>query len=248
MFKRRVTANCLKWVAIIAMVIDHIAWKITLSDGMFLLMHIIGRLTMPIMCYLLADGFYHTRSCKRYALRLLVFAVIAQIPFTYFMHGKPFVPWIGPETLNVLFCLLLGFCALWVIKSDRKKGVKIVLVALCLVFSMLCDWLIFGVLFILAFGLNRGSFKRQAMWFSIIAMAEASLINVMNISAVLGGDFRNIMQFGVLLALPLLAHYSGKKTGDNTPAWLSNKWFFYVFYPAHLAVLGVLHYGYGWLG
>jgi len=219
------------------MVIDHIAWKLTPTLGIFLLMHIIGRLTMPIMCYLLADGFYHTKSRKRYALRLLIFGLIAQIPFTYFLNGKPFALWIGPETFNVLFCLLLGFCALWVIKSDKSKGVKIVITALCLIFSMVCDWMIFGVLFILAFGLNRGSFKRQAMWFSAIIVVLAVPINVVGI---LAGDLSNMMQFGVVLALPLLALYNGKKARDNTWAWLSNKWIFYVFYPAHLALLGFL--------
>jgi len=247
MNRRFLTASSLKWFAIFAMVVDHIAWKTTPSMGVFLLMHIIGRMTMPIMCFLLAEGFYHTKNRKRYALRLLIFALIAQVPFTYYLKGKLFVLWIGPETLNVLFCLLLGFCALWAIKSKETKGLKITVVTWCLLLSLVCDWMVFGVLWVLAFGLNRGSFKRQAAWFSVIGIFAALLVNVMDISAVLSGDFRNFMQFGVLLALPLLWLYNGKKANDNTPACLSNKWIFYVFYPAHLAVLGVLHYALGWL-
>jgi len=59
------------------------------------------------------------------------------------------------ESLNVLFCLLLGFCALWVIKKEFNIAAKIILVMLCILFSMICDWMIFGVLWILAFGLNN---------------------------------------------------------------------------------------------
>ncbi|MDR0520072.1 MAG: hypothetical protein LBG82_08515 [Clostridiales Family XIII bacterium] len=45
--------------------------------------------------------------------------------------------------------------------------------------------------------------------------------------------------------MPLLRLYNGEKSGARTPAWLSNKWLFYIFYPAHLALLGALCYGLG---
>lgn len=241
--RRWFTANSLKWIAIAAMVIDHVAWKLTLDPAPFFLMHMVGRFTMPIMCFLLAEGFHHTSSRKRYALRLLVFAVVAQVPFTYFMYGQPVRLWIGTETLNALFCLLLGFCALWAVKSNRHPGVKITLVSLCLIGSLICDWMVFGVLWILVFGVSRGDFKRQTIGFAIAAVP----LLAMAVGPALEGDFQQLMQAGVFLTLPLLWRYNGKKSGPSTPAWVTNKWIFYVFYPAHLALLGVLHYGLGWL-
>jgi hypothetical protein len=134
---------------------------------------------------------------------------------------------------------LLGLCALWVVKSALHVAAKTALVALCLAFSMLCDWFVFGVLWVLAFGLNRGSFKRQAIWSSIIAATMVA------ISLIFGKNAFMLMNLGAFLVLPLLAVYNGKKSAARTPAWLMNKWLFYAFYPAHLLLLGVLVYGLG---
>lgn len=241
--RRFFTANSLKWIAIFAMVIDHIAWKVTLPTPLFFLLHAIGRFTMPIMCFLLAEGFHHTSNRKRYALRLLIFAVISQIPFNYFATGNPFRLWIGPESLNVLFCLLFGFCALWSIKSELSKPAKVAIVSLCILLSVICDWMVFGVLWIIAFGLNRESFKRKVVWFSIVAVCALALLLFLS-----NGSLEQLMQAGVFLPLPLLALYNGKKAGESTPAWLTNKWLFYIIYPAHLALLGFLCYGLGIIG
>lgn len=56
------TANTLKLIAITAMLIDHIAWKfVDTATPLGILMHVVGRLTMPIMCYFVAEDFFHTR-------------------------------------------------------------------------------------------------------------------------------------------------------------------------------------------
>jgi len=235
---RGLTATELKWIAIFAMTVDHVAWLIEPTLPVFILMHAIGRMTMPIMCFLMAEGFRYTRSRGKYALRLLVFAIIAQVPFTYFMYGEPFRLWIGPETLNVLFCLMFGFLSLMIINSGMKTPVKVILVALCIIFSVICDWLFFGVLWIIAFNRNSGSFGKKAAWFSVIGA-------FVFMSAFATGDISQIMQLGVFLPLPLMYLYNGAKARATTPRWATNKWIFYVFYPAHLALLGWLHYGVG---
>ncbi len=232
-----INATTLKWIAIIAMIADHIALLATssLPSELLFVMRITGRFTMPIICYLIAEGFYHTRNRGKYARRLLVFAVISQLPFNYFLTGTPFriVPF------NVLFCLLLGFCALWMLTSERSATAKAVIVALCIIGSVICDWLVIGVLWILAFGLNRGNFKKQAIWFSLIVIAFGT------IAPLITGDLSQLMQFGTVLSLPLLMIYNGKKEGDSTPAWMSNKWMFYVFYPLHLLLLAFMYFELG---
>jgi hypothetical protein len=233
----KITATELKCIAIAAMVVDHVAWKITLPVPTLFAMHIIGRMTMPIMCFLVAEGFWHTSNRKRYVLRLLVFGLIAQLPFNYYWSGNPFAMSLGLETFNVLFDLMLGLCVLWAVKSGLRTAAKIATVALCLVLSTMCDWFVFGVLWILVFGLNHDSYKHKAIWFSVIA----SMVVVITVA--LDGNAFMFMNLGTFLVLPLLFLYNGERFGVRTPAWLANKWLFYAFYPIHLLLLGVLYYG-----
>ncbi len=75
------------------MLIDHIAWAFV-PTGTILgqIMHIIGRITAPIMSYFIAEGFYHTSNLKRYGLRLGIFAIISHIPYYYFINGQLLFP------------------------------------------------------------------------------------------------------------------------------------------------------------
>jgi len=238
------SANGLKWIAILAMLIDHTASMLfgRIPAPVYFAMRFAGRCTMPIMCFLLAQGFHHTRSRKKYALRLLVFALIAQLPFNYFGSGHPLRIELGPGGFNVLFTLLLGLCALWAVKSGLKTWTKISLAALCVLASILCDWPMFGVLFVLAFGLNYGSFKRQALWYSL---AAAAFILFDIAYTLFSGDqiYVALYELGLFLPPPLLALYNGKKSSESAPKWITNKWLFYVIYPLHLLALGFLHYG-----
>lgn len=236
------SANGLKWIAIFVMVTDHMAYVLIdrLPAPAYFAMRVVGRCTMPIMCFLLAQGFHYTRSRGKYALRLLIFALIAQLPFNYFDAGAPLRMEFGPGSFNVLFTLLLGLCALWAFKSELKRPVKISLAALCALAAILCDWPMFGVLFILAFGLNYGAFKRQVLWYSL---AAAVFFGSALAYASAGGEPLPLYEIGVFLPLPLLALYNGKKSGESAPKWTANKWLFYVIYPLHLLALGFLHYG-----
>ena len=69
--QRGLSAHTLKIIAIIAMTIDHIAWAfVDACSAAGILMHLVGRLTAPIMCFFIAEGYAHTRNANRYALRL----------------------------------------------------------------------------------------------------------------------------------------------------------------------------------
>ena len=87
--KKGLTSDILKLIAVIAMVIDHIAWAfIPFNSIAGQIMHVIGRLTAPIMCFMIAEGYYKTHNVKKYAQRLGIFALISHIPYTYFHTGK----------------------------------------------------------------------------------------------------------------------------------------------------------------
>lgn len=86
--KRGLSANTLKYIAIAAMLIDHIAWCFVDTYSVLgQIMHVIGRLTAPIMCYFIAEGYYYTRNVKKYLLRLGLFALISWAPFTFMEFG-----------------------------------------------------------------------------------------------------------------------------------------------------------------
>ena len=227
----------LKIIAIIAMTLDHLSKIIpaytTAGYVVLLLMNSLGRITMPIMCFFVAEGFYHTRSLKKYLCRMFVFAIISQIPF-YLLTLKelPADVWEiinGNMTFNAIYTLFMGLLALTIAKADRMNIiVKVILLPLVIMLTYRSDWLIYGVLWVLSFGLFRGDFKKQAIIFAIITIFRCVEIavteNLLSVS----------VQICTLLALPFLYQYNGQQ-GKRL------KYGFYIFYPAHMLVLGLIN-------
>ena len=94
MKKRGLNSNQLKFLAIIAMTIDHLVcviWPGYPKDWWILGLHIIGRLTAPIMWFMICEGYHYTRNLKKYITRLFVFAVISHFAYN-FAFGIPFIP------------------------------------------------------------------------------------------------------------------------------------------------------------
>lgn len=230
--KQGLTSNQLKWIAIVCMLIDHIAWSFVATDSVLgQIMHTIGRVTAPIMCFLLVEGFYHTKNVNKYLLRLFIFALASWIPFSLFMAGRLFTPYLG-----MIWTLFLALVALKVCKGTQPAIIKVLcVIGLCFL-SIFGDWQIFGVLYVLCFGLNRGNFKKQVVWFSVISVM---MFITMIAPAFLADDFNVFSQtflIGVFLPLPLIYIYNGKLGGEKLPATF-NRWVFYIFYPAHLLII-----------
>ena len=88
---RKLNRNELKYLAIAAMLIDHIAWGfVPLQSAAGQLMHFVGRLTGPTMAFFLAEGCIHTSNRRRYGLRLAIFALLSWPCFSWFETGHPF--------------------------------------------------------------------------------------------------------------------------------------------------------------
>lgn len=225
------TADAIKWIAIAAMLVDHIAWGFVPTDSAAgQVMHILGRITAPTMCYFLAEGYHYTHDFRRYAARLLVFALIAQIPFALFETGRPF----GLFPLNVIYTLFLSLLAIRAWDKIGNPMLRALAIAgLCLL-SIPGDWAVFDILFALVFWQNRGDFRRQIEAFSIVA---AGMVLFATLSEAAGGGelYGQLFQAGVFLSLPLLSLYNGRRGGGRY-----SKWTFYIFYPAHLLVLGLI--------
>lgn len=248
--KKPLNSNTLKYIAIIAMLIDHIAWAfIPFSSALGQIMHFIGRFTAPMMCYFIAEGYFYTRNAKKYIVRIGIFAVISQIPFVVaekltapplmMIDGKL---WINPELLvpsfNVMFTLLLGLVALllWNIKIIEKPLRIMIVISLCFI-SLSGDWMCFTVLWILFFGIYRNDNKRKWISYYCIALSSMTIVITTNI---LGGSplWHNFWQLGLLFPPFILMLHNGEK-GSNTPF---HKWFFYIFYPLHLLIIGIIKF------
>ena len=187
---------------------------------------------MPIMCFFISEGYYHTRNLKKYMIRLFSFAIISQIPFYIFQHktfANSFFSFVKANIArnNVIFTLFLGLCALAVAKS-KKIPVPLKLVAVCalVLASKYSDWRIYGVIWVLVFGLFRGDFKKQATWFALVTVIRCFL-------RASSSPLSFLIQMCSLLAIPLLNNYSGEKGKD---AGLM----FYIFYPVHLLIIGII--------
>lgn len=234
--KKGLDATTIKMIAIIAMVIDHIAWKfVPMSSGLGQLMHAVGRLTGPIMCYFIAEGYRHTRSVRKYMERLFVFAAISVIPFSYFETGT-----LNIYSFGMIFTLALGLAAIAAYEQISNPFLKWLAIAgLCLA-SMFGDWPIFGIAMCLIFHIYHDQFRDQviAMGIMIIIMMVL-MISPYKLQEISLGEamFSNIYQLAVMVPVFLLRLYNGERGGGKYSGW-----FFYVFYPAHLVILGFLYY------
>lgn len=227
--------NQIKYIVIVAMLLDHIAWAfVPLQSWQGQLMHMIGRLTGPTMAYFIAEGYVHTRNVKKYAQRLAVFAVLSWAPFTFFEYGYlPLHRVNGYLAFNfapgVMYTLLLSLLAVWTwdSKTMMQGQKKCIIVGLCIL-SFWGDWPLLDILYALSFFIYRDDEKKK--WETYLCL---SVLNF----AFGGFGIWGIYQVGVFF-VPLLLHYAyNGKTGSKKAI---HKWFFYLFYPLHLILLGIL--------
>lgn len=227
------TSNQIKWAAIAAMLIDHAAWAFVPTYSFWgQVMHVIGRITAPTMCFFLAEGYAHTRSFWKYAARLGAFALVSHVPFVLFETGTP----LRLFPFSVLYTLFLSLLAIRVWDRVRSQALRFAALAALSVLSLPGDWMFFDLFFTLAFWRNRGNFRRQALSFTALAIG---MVLAGTLNAVLSGGtvYEQLFQTGVLLCLPLLSRYNGERGGGRCAGWA-----FYIFYPAHLLVIGLLKY------
>lgn len=228
----------LKMIAIVAMTIDHIAWGgVEFYSVWGQIMHIIGRLTIPIMCFGIVQGYLHTRNVKNYALRLLVFGVLSAVPF-YLFFGSLY-----GYRQNILVDLLLGLLTLMVVGDERNsRSAKIVSVCGIMIISILIGgWPVLPILYILIFYYFRNDFRKACKWFIAVTFAMVALVigysllnDVVHFTQTHWDWYEKLYLLGFILALPLINLFNGEKGGNS---FFSA--FFYLYYPIHLLLLAL---------
>jgi len=227
-------ANQLKLIAIIAMTIDHLAW--TLYPGYsthwyVLLFHIIGRLTAPIMWFFIAEGYHHTRNIQKYAVRLFVLTLVSHFAYN-FCFNIPFLPFQTSafNQTSVAWGLMWGLLLLYINDSERLKlRHKIGLTILVCIITFPADWSCISPMAILFIGANRGDFKKQMLWMTACSFAHA-IVYFLFIDRLYA-----IVQLFTCLSIPLLRRYNGQRGARQGLGKI-----FYLYYPAHLALCGVI--------
>ena len=140
--KKPLSSNAIKLIAIAAMTVDHIAWAVFPGypkEFLPLLMHLIGRITCPIMCYCIAEGYHYTRNIRKYTARLFVFALISHFCYIYFSHDfidwRSFIPFYYSGALNqtsVMWSLAWGLVMLRVAESKKITSGAVGCCSFCL--------------------------------------------------------------------------------------------------------------------
>ena len=236
MNKKFLSANTLKYIAVIAMTIDHIAFMFVSPESLiYFIMRFIGRLTAPIMSFFIAEGFVHTKNFKKYFLRMLTFAIISQ-PFYFVMIFRR-TPQNTTEflmNLNVMFNFCTSLIMLKIVSGKLRTEKKILLSGICFMLSDLCDWSIMIPAWVLIFFFFRNSKFRTALFISVSAvLVTLKYLPTYNSFA----EFS--YQYGVLMATVLITLYNGKRSENHIKI---NRWFFYAYYPLHIAVLEILFF------
>lgn len=222
------SASVLKLIAMAAMIIDHTS-VILLNENPIWLRYI-GRLAFPIFAFLIAEGAKHTSSKPRYALRLLVFAFISEIPYDFALRGE----WYYPDKQNVYFTLFLGLISAIVYYelSQRKLGFLAVFsTVLFATGAMLLhsDYGFTGVVIITLMAIFSEA-KDSAQYAGIGLSTLSSCVSVSYpISIMLIPQ--QIFALGAVIPIAL---YNGKK------GFRINKYVFYLFYPLHLLLLALI--------
>lgn len=212
--------NHLKLIAAVTMLLDHAG---ILLFPKIMLFRILGRLAYPIYAYMIAEGCRYTRNKLRYFLMVFGLGAGCQIVY-YFFSGDTYLNILLTFSASILLIYLLQ--AMYQAKTWQREALWSVL--FCAGFLgvyglnkvLTIDYGFWGVM--VPVFVSFAFVRKFPHWASVLLLGTGLVL----LAADYGGN-----QYYALLALPLLLLYSGKRGKVNM------KYFFYIFYPVHLAVL-----------
>lgn len=235
--KMDLSAAALHILAMAFMLMDHL-WATLLPAQEWLTC--VGRIAFPIFAFMAVEGYFHTHNLKKYLLRMLIFAVISEVPFDLMYGGT----WFYLVHQNVIWTLMMGLVGIHLMETVRKKksifvyilvsAIVVILGGLLGTLSMV-DYYGMGVLTVFIFYFFRG----RKWWCLLGQMLALYWVNV----ELLGGLMYPIRLFGMefelcqqglaLLALLPIWLYRGRQGYHSKPF----QYFCYAFYPIHMLVI-----------
>ncbi len=234
-----ISASGLHILAMFFMLLDHMWATVVPGQGW---MTCVGRLAFPIFAFLAVEGYTHTHSFKKYMTRLVLFALISEIPFNM-MKGMLFYPF----HQNVIWTFVIALTGIWLMERAKRRlkawllvptELLIVLVTLVVGLLAMVDYFSAGVLTVYVFYWFRG----RTWWCYVGQFVGMYVIHVQ----LLGGMYYTVQLFGMefelvqqgfaLLALIPIWLYQGRQ-GHHSKAF---QYFCYAFYPGHMLILSLL--------
>ena len=235
--KMDLSAAALHILAMTFMLMDHL-WATLLPAQEWLTC--VGRIAFPIFAFMAVEGYFHTHNLKKYLLRMLIFAVISEVPFDLMYGGT----WFYPVHQNVIWTLMMGLAGIHLMETVRKKKSTFVYILVSVIVVILggllgtlsmVDYYGIGVLTVFIFYFFRG----RKWWCLLGQMLALYWVNV----ELLGGLMYPIRLFGMefelcqqglaLLALLPIWLYRGRQGYHSKPF----QYFCYAFYPMHMLVI-----------
>jgi len=201
------------------MTIDHVGYMLFPDIE---ILRWIGRIAMPLFCFLIAFGATKTRDITKYFLRLFAFAIVVQIPFNIFEYGTVFAFY----NWNIFFTLSVGVLCIMLIKKFIPVVAVMYVVCVLVVASILpMDYGMAGVLLIVLFYL--------ALSHSLLALKITATLSVIIFNILLIYLGSATFQWFSLLAVPFIILFSPQKLKISK----IEKWSFYIYYPLHFIII-----------
>ena len=217
----------LKYLAFVSMLIDHVnnALVTPMLNGEGFLLHlsnlfsVLGRIAFPLFVFFIVEGFFKTRSRKRYLTTLLIFGVISEVPFDMFTSKTFFAPYWN----NMMFTLALCLVTIWLIDSLKEKLANRVI------------WYVVSIILVILFGLLAMGLSLDYDYHAILV---AYLFYIFYDKPLLGaglGYLSIIKEVYSFLGFAMTLTYNGQRGKQY-------KWLNYAFYPVHILILGILRF------
>lgn len=234
--KKGISASTLKMIAVITMLADHIGAVIvermlygpegtensayTQLQQLDALLRGIGRISFPIFCFLLVEGFLHTHKLRAYALRLFLFGLLSEIPFDLAFRGKIW----DTGCQNVFFTLLIGLLTMWSFQIIGEQQYR----------SATFSCLLKAVALLAGIALTEG-LRTDYAGEGIVCIMVLYICRKNRLWQSLAGAVSFYWELPAPLAFLPVLFYNG--------SWgIKMKYFFYVFYPVHLLLLYLFSY------
>lgn len=224
-FRLQLTGAQIKWIALVTMIIDHTGLILMGGTPWYQAFRWIGRISFPLYCFLLVEGFFYTHDIRRYMKRLAVWALISELPFDWMNQGvQGKLAWTADlwNSQNVFFTLLLGLLALEGYVRLQNRGRQAMAVLWCgamtgVALAARTDYSWAGVAlicFLYRFRQRRG--VRFVFGYSTLILGVSL------------NEYPTVLSFG------LMQLYNGERGRIPCP------WLFYLAYPLHLCILCVI--------
>lgn len=223
-----ISSAVLKWIAVVSMVIDHFACAVYnpavlgCSLESYRILRGIGRIAFPIYCFLLAEGFFHTRSVWKYLRNLIIFAAISEIPFNMAVFGEVFYL----KGQNVYCTLALGLCAMLLLERVSSLCGRVHQVWLIVIQAVI----------IAVFMLLGEKLEVDYNWEGIASIIMFYYLKKLqlrkDISAMAGAAAFAVYEPPAVFSFIPIYLYNGKR-GRHM------KYLFYAIYPIHLLLFGL---------